>query len=265
MSYILKILFLCSISAPLLGGVLDYCPAPSDMPEWIYEFEPEIYSPENLHEHINGEAELYKKYDFVEMVTVSYVDVNRAEITFSVDIYDMGKPLNAFGTYSVRRRPGMTLADIGYEAMISEMTVRFWKGRYFVQIVAGARDSLLTQTIEHVARKIAQTLPAEAAPPELEILPTEDKIAGSMQYLVKDWNGPRSARVLSAQYSINGSKLTAFVLLFQSHTVATEAFKYLVKKTDILIQQKHQYLIGVSDFAAVEHAEKLLSKFKLPQ
>lgn len=59
--------------------------------------EAQTWNPENMFEHINGEAELLKRYGAVSLTFVSYE--NDKGDYFSVDIIDMSTPINAYGLY----------------------------------------------------------------------------------------------------------------------------------------------------------------------
>jgi hypothetical protein len=61
--------------------------------------EPKSWTPDNMYEHVNGEAELLKRYGAVLLVYASYENDKGAYL--SVDILDMGVPVNAFGLYSL--------------------------------------------------------------------------------------------------------------------------------------------------------------------
>ena len=60
------------------------------------------YDADNLWEYINGAAELFVEFG---VQTCRTADLVSGEVTVTVDLYDMGTPLNAFGVYE-RERPG---------------------------------------------------------------------------------------------------------------------------------------------------------------
>lgn len=55
------------------------------------------WGPEDMFEHVNGEAELLKRYGVVNLSFISYE--NDQGDYFSVDIIDLFKPINAYGLY----------------------------------------------------------------------------------------------------------------------------------------------------------------------
>src|SRR5210317_127843 len=52
---------------------------------------------ENMYEHVNGEAELLKRYGATSLTFAAYE--NEAEDYFAIDILDMQEPINAYGLY----------------------------------------------------------------------------------------------------------------------------------------------------------------------
>lgn len=55
------------------------------------------WDPENMYEHVNGEAELLKRYGATSLAFAAYE--NEAGDYFAIDILDMQEPINAYGLY----------------------------------------------------------------------------------------------------------------------------------------------------------------------
>ncbi len=226
--------------------------------DWIVEFAPETYTPDNLHEYINGEAELYKKYDMVGMATASYRHKNNPNLTFTVDIYDMGTALNAFGIYSYYRRPDMTFADIGEQAIISEVSVRFWKGQYFVNMVGGAVDTSIAKALPQWAATIADGITALPHPEELSLLDFENQIPNSLTYkrdgllsniLIADF--------IEAQYKNEEETWTEFVIFSTNDRIIGE----LISNLQIIFKKKKARLFGIYGFSNKHNAQKHLKEY----
>ncbi|MCK4890483.1 MAG: hypothetical protein KAS97_11180, partial [Candidatus Aminicenantes bacterium] len=71
---------------------------PKDISGWKKSSTEGYYTPENLFEYINGNAELFISYGFRDLITFTYKKDESTEIT--VDIFDMGNPANAYGVFS---------------------------------------------------------------------------------------------------------------------------------------------------------------------
>lgn len=226
------------IAFAVQAGVSDYLPSPDFEDGWTYDFEPEIYTPDNLFDYINGEAELYLDYDFVRLATASYKQKADESLTFTVDVYNMGTPLNAFGIYSSYRRPNLTFADIGEQATISELNIRFYKGQYFVQLNAGTLDKAVKDIMRMVAERVAEGIPSMDQPEELGLLPEEHRVPHSLKYVTNGYLGQSVfKKTMEAEYKSGDSKFVGFIILFSDEKQAQEAlsqFSDNLKKRDKL-------------------------------
>ena len=69
-------------------------------PGWALEGPVKTYTPDDLFEYINGEAELYLQYGFKDLVSGFYLKDKDEKQGVSADIYRMASPLEAFGLYT---------------------------------------------------------------------------------------------------------------------------------------------------------------------
>jgi hypothetical protein len=95
--------------------------------------EPKSWTPDNMYEHVNGEAELLKRYGAVLLVYANYENDRGAYL--SVDILDMGVPVNAFGLYSLYAGcDGDEYSASGSTVLSGDFTSYAILGRYFMRI-----------------------------------------------------------------------------------------------------------------------------------
>ncbi|MGO9087798.1 MAG: DUF6599 family protein [Terriglobales bacterium] len=141
-----------------------------------------FYKPESLYQYIDGGADIYLLYDFHILLHEDF-ESGAAEVT--ADIYDMGKPEDAFGMYAAERSPRYKFVAIGIEGYRSEGILNFVQSHYYVKLAgsgAGA-DALLDQ----FARVLSQRIGGTRTPPALlEQLPREHRVQHSGQYMRKD-------------------------------------------------------------------------------
>ena len=214
-------------------------------PGWTFDGQPQVYEPDNLYEYINGEAELYIAYDFKKMVTANYVMQADEDATFSLDLYDMQTPLNAFGIYSSFRRPNLAFEAIGEEAIVSELNVRFYKGQYFVQLNAGSMAEPVREALLQMARALAEKLPVTAPAKELGIFPTRDQIPQSLKLVTMGFLGQSDFKqVLQADYQGTKNPLTVFVIFFNSEMQARAAQQKLAASLSARGQKVHMEVAG---------------------
>ena len=200
---------------------------------WELEGEIENYNADTLYEKINGAAEQYEGYN---VVSLAYAGLKSKDNQYiDVYLYDMGTPLRAFGIFSTERstgQPGVTLGRGGY---LMEPGVFFWSGQYYVQLLA----SDFGETMQNLCITIGDTLESCLEDTEkpiwgLNILPREDRIEDSIQYLMKDALGlDFLTECFTAQYQKGDKKITVFISMQSSSDTAADTFtaytKYLVK------------------------------------
>lgn len=153
------------------SGVAGMLPMPGFAEGWRSESGVRLYQRDNLFEHINGEAELYFPYGFVEAATTTYDRAGDGGGSVAADVYEMGSLLDTFGIYSSYRNPGKPVPDFGSDGFYDEYQLMFYQDKYFVRLTAlgsweGSKDTLLT-----CGRAIADKLPQPAVKPsELDMI-----------------------------------------------------------------------------------------------
>lgn len=143
---------------------------------------PALYKPDSLYQYIDGGADVYLLYDFRLLLHQELKNAN-AEIT--ADIYDMGRPEDAFGIYAAERSPRYKFLPIGIEGYSSKGILNFVQDRYYVKLSAmsGNADTLL----DSLARTLSQRIGGKKTSPALLMkLPAEKRVAHSEQYVRKD-------------------------------------------------------------------------------
>jgi len=142
--------------------------------------EPRFYAAD-LYQYIDGAAEAFHMYDLVAMVHREY-KAGDAEIT--VDIYDMGEPINAFGIYSAERSPENHYIQAGAEGYIDEHVLNFLQGSFYVKLSAFSDKGSAQPAMRSFAGEIAKRIGGAAALPAiLETFPAAGRVARSEKYV----------------------------------------------------------------------------------
>jgi hypothetical protein len=158
------------------GGGSDFV----EVPGWSQSGEVLTYDSDTLWEYINGAAELFVEYGVQSCRTT---DLSHGDVTVTVELYDMGTPLSAFGVFR-REYAGDAIA-------IEEATAATLSLPYQALLVKGNTYAKVNvfegELTEDVGRELllglAQGLPGgTAVPTELDLLPSEGKVAGSEGY-----------------------------------------------------------------------------------
>ncbi len=196
-------------------------------PEWRIEGQPYGFVPQNLYEYINGEAEFFIAFGFIELKGANYTSVAGGKGTVTIDIYNMGNKLNAFGVFQSKRGGQASALNLGAASAGSDGYLAFYKDRFFVEIQAYITREKEKHRVETMAASIAAHLPGDNTPPsELFYLPEKNRIAGSERYINGGILGHAFLdRGIVCNYRIQGQKVTAFVAMLASPQDAVHAVK----------------------------------------
>ena len=103
------------------------------MPGWSQSGPARAYEAGNLFEYMDGNAEGYLIYGFRSMRGVS---CRKGEISFVIDLSDMGDADGSYGIFSANRDPQLPIDKFGMAGQVAPRRAMFVKGSYFVEIAA---------------------------------------------------------------------------------------------------------------------------------
>jgi len=178
----------------------------SDFPAvegWTQAGEVLLYDADNLWEYINGAAELFLEYD---VQTCRTADLTAGDVTVTVDLYDMGTPLNAFGVYHRESAGAGIELPNAVEAVVSPpYQALLLKGATYVKVNT-IEGELTDASGRELLEAIANALPGETSyPSELALLPESGKIAGTEGYQRRGFLGlTELSNCLYAEYAGDG-------------------------------------------------------------
>ena len=163
-------------------------PKNGDTKNWVHAGIPSTYNSDTLYNDRFVSPEIYYNYGFQRQAEVEYHSPKQRSIPLIlVEIFDMGSPENAFGIYSVYSYSHQDFEWIGCKAIISPKYIRFWKGKYFVQIEGYEIATSIRKGMIDLAKVIAKNIkdsPKEI--PLFKLLPTPP-IKGSEKYFSNNW------------------------------------------------------------------------------
>jgi Family of unknown function (DUF6599) len=205
-----------------IGGLL---PSSPTLENWIVAEGPSEYSPDGLWEYLNGGAPLYLGYGFRRLAHVRYQPSGEDLAGITLDVFDMGSELGAFGIYSSGRPPGAELRHWGAEGYRSGTVTAAWKGSYFVHAEADDDRLVLTEVLESLVGETCRGIEGGTSPPDiLDPLPTEGLVPHSERYIAEDLLGHSFLPGgLLATYEIDGREAQLFFSELGSADAAAEA------------------------------------------
>lgn len=186
---------------------------------WAFSEDPVLYGPESLFEYINGAAEAFIGYDLIDAAVGQYKQAQGAA-TLTAEVYDMGKPLNAFGIYTTERFPESRFLPLGVQGYIEEGTLNFLAGRYYVKLMAydagDKTEAVLRTAAGEILRRIGDP---GGFPGLLGAFPAEGRLANTEKFILRSFLGLEFLKNgLVAAYKGGAGDYDAFII-----EAATEA------------------------------------------
>lgn len=183
------------------------------------------FNPDTLYEKIDGKAQLYLSYNFAELLFTTYA---ADDVSLDVYVYDMSQADNAFGIFKAEQGEEAETAPVGREGYYSGSSVFFWKGKYYVNVLASAateeeaageaeQEGMSGDQARPIALKLAKAIANQLqdAGQSLwaeQVLPADNRVAGSFEFRKSDAFGLDFLKdVFSAQYKQDGQEMTLFV------------------------------------------------------
>jgi hypothetical protein len=123
---------------------------------WQMDFEPELYVGDALYQLIDGGAEVYHQFDFVQALATQYSDADGRSI--SLEVFEMGDVDGARNIYADKTGGTGEPLDIGDEAAGEDYYLNFRSGRYLVTITGFDSDGETRAGIMALARAVANKL-----------------------------------------------------------------------------------------------------------
>ena len=256
--------------------------------EWRLAGDNYSYLPDTLYNYINGAADLFISYGFVSLTGGEYYRGSGQRENVTVDLYDMGSTLNAFGVFQSKRDTEARSLTIGAGAFGTEKYVFFYKGRFYVEIQAYVLSSTTSDVVMKMAQHVERRIGGDAVPPsELRYLPDENRVVGSEMYITGGILGHGFLdRGLLCDYTIGGETVKAFVAFFSSGALAVKALDHYKSYLDtsgetwqvidglgekgfvsqepyhkkILVAQQGAFVAGVADLSQPSKGEELLKR-----
>jgi hypothetical protein len=213
---------------------------PETVDGWEVSEEDQTYNRDNLYKYINGGAELYLSYGFVDVVSRRYSRPNQPEIV--VDVFNMGTSQNAFGVFSHSRET--VEQTFGQGSQYTAGLLLFWKNNYYVSILANPETPESKQAVFGIARRIDEAIADEGPLPDIiSILPRPELVEESIRYFhhyiwlnshyfVADKNIlhiDETCDAVLAKYGPKSSRLILLVVKYHNDKEATVGYNDFVR------------------------------------
>jgi hypothetical protein len=210
-------------SSPELAALL---PKPAG---WTLSEAPRAFFPDDLFEYIDGAAESYLSYDFRELLVADLVKKG-TEATLTVEIYDMGLPVNAFGIFAAERYPENKPVALGRLGYVEGEALNFMAGRFYVKMLAFGLGQGTEAALIEVGGLVASAIkPAAGLPSFVTAFPKAGLVERSEKYVKRNFMGYEFLHDgFVATYAAGGRELDGFFVDGRSDGGAEEMLTKLV-------------------------------------
>jgi hypothetical protein len=191
--------------------LLDYLPTDGFYGGLALDGPVRFYDSTSLYEYIDGQAEGFIAYRFKALESATYKDGDNSIV---VDVYDMERPIQAFGLYSTFRAPSNDFVDIGLQGFKTSEGYMFCKGAMVVKISADYPDETsLWNAAKAAAGAVARRITDDRTGLEiLDLLPKEGMVANSTKYYLTAALGQSFlTNGVVAEYVVPGGTARLFV------------------------------------------------------
>jgi len=159
---------------------------PGSAGDWRAADPDATYTPETLHEYIDGGAELYLSYGFRQLTSRRFTRADGAEPEITLDVFRLSDAEDAFGLFAHGREgtPDETVpAGVGQDALQIGGLLSFWKGPYYVSILAYPETPEALAVLPVLARAVSEAIHEEGRRPALlAALPSEALDPASVRF-----------------------------------------------------------------------------------
>jgi hypothetical protein len=170
-----------------------------------------VFGPENLWDFINGAADTYLAYGFVDLHVAEY---KKGKNVIKVEVYRHSDNTMAFGIYSSERSPSFSFRNLGAQGYTADGAINFFKGDYYVKIRTYSKSAKTIQSAESVALKISNSLKGDTKmPPVLTKFPESGKKINEETYINESVLGHKFLnKAYKAVYEVGPDNFSVFII-----------------------------------------------------
>ncbi|MGR3176884.1 MAG: DUF6599 family protein [Candidatus Anammoxibacter sp.] len=282
-------------SVPSSPSVIKYFP--ESIGTWKRESAPAIYiGSGKLFQYINGGADSYLSYSFVQVAVANYRIVNTEKSikgkSIKIDIWEFKNSDDAYGVFSKERAGNMI--DIGNEGAIYDNYLWIWYGLYYIRIEPqdGYRD-ITAKEVTILGNSVVSGMPESSNKPPtiVNLMPLQgldpssikffhDKIVIDNIYISNQFIEEnvfilgKNTDAVIGEYKVNEDvpPLKLMIIKYPDVNTAKKAFQNLVnlkreegKELESSIDTLRTYVDSANQFYSICHKDDfLISTFLAP-
>ncbi len=252
-------IYLIFISLCLVSNLFADISLPGNnfFPGWVKSDSLRHFPKEDLFNHINGGAELFQEFGFIDLFVQSY---QNGENEIVLEAYQMESPEAALGIYLMKCGKETPIEGITARNSGSKYQVISVKGNYFIQINSFSGDETLMPALVTLAQGTLVNIPQGREVQLLKNLPEENLIPGS-ELIIRGMYGlqpiytfgdgdilrlkGKTFGVVGNYLGSNDSEYTKLIFLYSDNSSAKFAFENLVTNLDPYLKILEQHPTGL--------------------
>jgi hypothetical protein len=217
---------------------------------------PEIFTPDNLYDKIDGKAELYLSAGVLGMRCQRFALKDDPNTWMEFFVYDMDNLRQSFAAYSMQQRADAQSLDLATYAYQTKNALFFCCGCYYIEAVTASPAEEMLAAMLLVSRQfVAKNPPHETRLAELDLFPSEHLVPNSYMLQPADAFGFDGFKnVFSAKYTVNGAEVMAFLTILPT---AEEATALSAAYQQFVLTNGGRNLPGIGNAPAANLAELL--------
>jgi hypothetical protein len=178
---------------------------------WNLIADERVYGPSDLWDLIDGAADMYLNYDFLDLHLADYN--NEIGINVRVELYRHSTFENSFGIYTAERNPDYHFIKIGSEGYLEEGALNFLCGYYYVKITTSSQGEDARNAMVQIAGFIDKNLSQERNWPDILQSFPQEMIPYSEHYIAENFLGFEFLNsAFTAEYYKDGENFQVFII-----------------------------------------------------
>jgi hypothetical protein len=204
-----------------------------------------VFTPDNLWDFINGAADTYLAYGFVDLHVAEY---KKGKNVIKLEVYRHSNSTLAFGIYSTERSPSFRYLNIGAQGYSADGSLNFFKGDFYVKIRTYSKSEKTLHDAESLAMQVSDMLKGETSMPAiLSQFPDEGKKVNEETYINESVLGHKFLNnAYKATYEAGSDNFSIFIFQKQSSDETLETVNAYMKalKMDTVDENEGKYALN---------------------
>ena len=152
---------------------------PQEVNGWRSEGKDKIYDPQSIFEYIDGAGEVYRSYNFKQLLVRRFLKEGQPDLI--ADVFDMTSSKDAYGVFThdlEGDEPG-----IGQGSTYKGGLLSFWKDRFFVSLYAEEETAEVKDVLHALGMMVASSIKKEGEKPDIiSFLPQKNLAEKGIHY-----------------------------------------------------------------------------------